>query len=106
MQKDTSKHLWQSLFLVKYLHLAFSYEYLCTDAFALRKLFSEKNLILDVKTALRLQKPYCLNFWWKHIKNESCKWYLDNKEQKAVLCCVYDAYFGFQRMADRARKAR
>ena len=44
--------------------------------------------MLDVKTTFRLQKPHCANFWWKHIKNESCKWYLDNKEQEVVFVVV------------------
>ena len=46
-------------------------------------MFFEAHLILNVKTTIRLQKPHFVNFWWKHIKNESFKWYLDNNEQKA-----------------------
>ena len=59
-----------------------------TDAFELWKLFFEAHLIIDAKTTFRIQKPHCVTFWWKHIKNESCKWYLDNKEQKAVFLVV------------------
>ena len=40
------------------------------------------------ETTFRQDKPHCLNFWWKYIKNESCKWYLDTKEQKAVFLVV------------------
>ena len=31
--------------------------------------------------------PHCKNFWWNYNKNESCKHYLSNKEQK-LLCLV------------------
>ena len=44
--------------------------------------------ILDFKTTFKLQKPHFLNFSWKNVKNENCKWYLDNKEQKAVFLVV------------------
>ena len=58
------------------------------DTFESWKLFFEADLIKDVKTAFRLRNPHGVNFWWKHIKNESCKWYLNNKEQKAVFLVV------------------
>ena len=69
------------------------------NACTLWKLFFEKHLILDVKTTLRLQKPHCGNFWWKHIKNESCKCYLGNKEQKAMFLVVSwsEVHFSFER---------
>ena len=44
--------------------------------------------ILDFKTTFKLQKPRFLNVSWKNVKNENCKWYLDNKEQKAVFLVV------------------
>ena len=67
------------------------------DAFELWKLFFQEHLILDVKTTFRLQRPHCENFCWKHIKNESCKYYLGNKEQKAMFLVVSLSYvhFGF-----------
>ena len=45
----------------------------------------------------RLQNPHCENFWWKHIKSESCNYYLGNKEQKAMFLVVSesDVHFGF-----------
>ena len=46
------------------------------------------NLIWDVKTTFRLQRFHCINFCLKHIKNESRKWYLDDKEQKAMFLIV------------------
>ena len=48
------------------------------------------HLVLDIQTTFRQQKPHCNNFWWKHIKNESCKSYLGTKEQKAMLLVVLD----------------
>ena len=61
-------------------------------------LFFEVHLILDVKTTFRLQKACCEHFWWKHIKNEGCKCYLVNKEEKAMFLVVsqLDVYFGFE----------
>ena len=43
---------------------------------------------MDVKTTFRPQKPHCKNFWWKHIKNGSCKCYLGNKKQKTTFLDV------------------
>ena len=59
--KLLSNCLWQSLFLVK--SHAFSI-FFCTP--------------VDVKTTFKLQRSQWKNFWWKHMKNESCKWYLGN----------------------------
>ena len=44
-----------------------------------------------------IQKAHSENFWWKHIKNESCKCYLGNKEQKAMFLVVSrsNLHFGF-----------
>ena len=49
-----------------------------------------------MQKTFRTQKPYCKNFRWKYIKNESRKSYLVNKEQKARLPVVSqsDAHFG------------
>ena len=60
------------------------------------KLFFEEHLILDTKTTVRLQKPHCKNFWWKHI-NKSCKSCLGNKKQKAMFLVMSwsDVHFGF-----------
>ena len=57
----------------------------------------QEHLILDVKTTFRLQKLNCKNFWRKHIRNESFKCYLGNKEQKAMFLVVFrsDVHFGF-----------
>ena len=81
--------------------LAYSSEHLKTDAFVFWKLPFEEHLILDVKTTSRLQKPHCENFWWKHIKNESLKFHLGNKEQKAIFLVVSrsDVHFGFEHPA-------
>ena len=68
---------------------AHSSRHLYRDVFEYWKLFFEKkHLILDVKTTFRLQKTHCENVWWKHIKNESCKYYLGNKEQKGMFLVV------------------
>ena len=48
------------------------------------RLFFEMNLILDIQTKFMLQKPRCKNFWWNYNKNESCKPYFGNKEQKLL----------------------
>ena len=45
------------------------------------KLFFDKNLILHVKTTLRLQKPHCENFWILKMKVVST-----NNKQKAKNC--------------------
>ena len=60
--------------------------------------FLEENLILEVKTTFRLQKPHCENVWWKHIKNESWKCYLGNREQKLMFLVVSrsDVHFDFE----------
>ena len=67
------------------------------DAFVSWKFFFEKHLILDVKTTLRLQKPYWDNFWWRNIKNEGCKCYLGNEDQKGMFLVVsqLDVHFDF-----------
>ena len=60
---------------------------------------------------LDIQKPHCKNFWWNHNKNESCKAYLGNKEQKLLFLGVSqsDAYIEFDfacpffTVPDRAR---
>ena len=67
---------------------AYSSEHFWTDAFELWKFFFQEHLILDIKTTFRLQKPYFENFWCKHIESESYKWYLVNKEQKAMLLVI------------------
>ena len=72
--------------------------------------FFEAHLILDDKAAFRLQKPRCKDFWWKRIKNQSCKSHLRNKEQKAMSLVVsqLDVHLGFENpffcVPDRARK--
>ena len=42
--------------------------------------YSLRRIILDIQTSFTLQKPYC--------KNESCKTYLGNKNQKLKLLDV------------------
>ena len=44
--------------------------------------------VLDIQTTLTQQKPHCKNSWWNYNKNESCKPYLGNKEQKWLLLVV------------------
>ena len=63
-------------------------EYLLTDFFVFWKLFFEGHLVLDVKKTFRLQKLYCKNVWWKHIRNESCNCYLGNRYQNANFLVV------------------
>ena len=53
-------------------------------------MFFKAPLILDVKTTFKQQKSHCVNFRWKHIKKESCKGYLGDKEQKAIFLVVSD----------------
>ena len=67
------------------------------DASEVWELFFQTHLILDIQTTLSLQKPYCKNFWWNYNKNESCKCYLGNKEQKWMLPVVsrIDVYIDF-----------
>ena len=67
-------------------------------AFELWKLFIEKHLTLDVKTTFRLQKHHFENISQKHIKNESCKCYLGNNEQKTMFLVVSqsDAHFSLK----------
>ena len=63
------------------------------------QLFLEEHLILDIKTIFRLQKHHCENIKkQKHIKNESCKCYLGNDEQKAMFLVVSQSHmhFGFE----------
>ena len=88
-----SKHLWQCLFLVK------SHAFSILFWTPLDGCIFEEHLILKVKTTFRLQKPRCEDFWWKHIKNESCKCYLGNKGQKAMFLAVprSDEHVGFER---------
>ena len=74
--KLLSKYLWKSLFLVK------------SHALKIFLWTPQDHVILDVKTTFRLQKPHCENFWWKHIKNERCKCFVGNKEQKAMFLVV------------------
>ena len=71
---------------------AYSSEYLQTHASEVRKLFFEAHLIFNIKTKLSLQK--------RHIKNESCKSYLGNREQKAIFLVVpqSDVHFSFERL--------
>ena len=56
--------------------------------------FFQEHLILDVKTTFRLKGLIAKT---SHIKNESCKCYLGNKEQKAMFLVVSrsDVHFGF-----------
>ena len=75
--KLLSKHLWHSLFLVK--SHAFNI-FLRTPL--------DGCILFYVKTSSKLQKPYCINFWWKYIKNESCKWYLGSKELNLMFLVV------------------
>ena len=86
--KLLSMHLWQSLFLVKYYAFSIFLWTPLDGCVWIMKLFFEAHLILNVKTTFRLQKPHFVNVWWKHIKNDSYKWYLDNKEQEAVFLVV------------------
>ena len=77
--KLLSKYLWQSLFLVKsHAFSRFFWKPLDGCVWIIKIVF-QKHLILDVKTTFRLQKPHCKHFWWKDIKNESCKCYLGKK---------------------------
>ena len=65
--------------------------------FEVWKLLFEAHLILDIKTTIRLQKPHCKGFWWEVIWNKSCKFLLEQKEQKAMFLVVSrsDVHFGF-----------
>ena len=62
----------------------------------------------NIQTTFRLKRPYCENFWWKHIKNESCKYYLGNKEPKAMFLILSgsDVHFGFEHPFLRALSLR
>ena len=76
----------------------YSSEHLEMDAFELWKFFFQEPHALEVKTTFRPQKPHCEKVWWKHIKNERCKCYLCNKEQKAKFLVVSRSHvhFGFE----------
>ena len=66
------KHLWRSLFFVKFHTFSI---FLCTplDGCFLNnmKVIFERHLILDIQPISRRQKPHCKNIRWKYIKNES-----------------------------------
>ena len=66
------------------------------SAFELWKLFIEEHLTLDVKIAFRLQKHHCENISQKRIKNESCKCYLGNNEQKTMFLAVSQSAAHFE----------
>ena len=46
---------------------------------------------------MNLENPYCKNFPWKYIKNESHTSQLGNREQETIFPLVSrsDVYFGF-----------
>ena len=46
------------------------------------------HLILDIQITLTLQRSHCKDFWWNYTKNESCKPYLGNREQKWLFLVV------------------
>ena len=97
--KLRSKCLWQGLFLIKsHLFSIFFSTPLDGCVCIYWKLVFEGHPILDAKATFKLQKPHCKNFWWKHIKNESCKCYLGNKEQNSTLLVVSQSHvhFGFE----------
>ena len=76
------------LHLLNYMLSKYSSEYLKTDASEVWKLFFETHLILNIQTTFTLQKAHWKNFWWNYNKNESCKPYLGNKEQKLLFLVV------------------
>ena len=55
------------------------------------------HLFLDIQTIFRVQNSRCQSFWWKRIKNKSCKFILGKKEQKAMLLVGFwsNTHFGF-----------
>ena len=94
--KSLSKYLWQSLFLAKSHAFRIFFWTPLDGCVCVMKI--KMHLIFGLKTAFRLQKPHCKNFWWKHIKNEGCKCYLDSKEQKGMFLVVSRSgvHFGFE----------
>ena len=62
--------------------------YLAVQKCLLLSVFFEAHLIIDVRITFKQQKSHWVNFWWKHIKKESSKGYLGNKEQKAMFLVV------------------
>ena len=87
--KLLSKDLWQNLYLVKF-HPSSIFFWTPLD----KCVWSMINIILwDVWKfwtfkQLTLQNPHCKIFWWDYNKNESCKPYLSNEEQKWLFLVV------------------